>query len=45
MYNALNEDFMIQQSKDRVENMRAARQQAAARAGRRWWRKASHRAG
>ena len=45
MYNALNEDFMIQQSKDRVENMRVARQQAAARAGRRWWRKASHRAG
>ncbi len=45
MYNALNEDYMIQQSKDRVENMRVARQQAASRAGRRWWRKASHRAG
>ncbi len=45
MYNALNEDFLIQQSKDRVENMRVARQQTAARAGRRWWRRAAHRAG
>ena len=45
MYNALNEDYMFQEIKDRTEPVRAARQQAAARAGRRWWRKASHRAG
>ena len=45
MYNALSEDYMIQQSRDRVDNMRAARQQVASRAGRRWWRKASHRTG
>jgi hypothetical protein len=45
MYNGLNEDYMFQEMKDRTQNMRAARQQVAARAGRRWWRKASHRAG
>jgi hypothetical protein len=45
MYNALNEDYMFQESKDRAATMRANRQQVAARAGRRWWRKASHRTG
>jgi hypothetical protein len=44
MYNALNVDYMFQQMDERTAGMRTARQEVAARVGRRWWRKATHHA-
>ena len=50
MYSPLNEDYMFQEMKNRTDGLRRPRRQdAAARAGRRWWRRAvsqsAHRAG
>jgi hypothetical protein len=46
MYSPLNEDFMFEEMKTRTDVMRRARKEdIAARAGRRWWRRAAHRAG
>lgn len=47
MYSPLNEDFMFQEMKTRTDAMvrRARTKDVAARAGRRWWRRAAHRAG
>ena len=46
MYSPLNEDYMFQEMKNRTESLlRPHRQDVAARAGRRWWRRATHRAG
>jgi hypothetical protein len=46
MYSPLNEDFMFEEMKNRKESLlRPYREDAAARAGRRWWRRTSHRAG
>ena len=46
MYNPLNEDFMFQEMKTRTDACASARtEDVAARAGRRWWRAAAHRAG
>jgi hypothetical protein len=46
MYNSLNEDFMFQEMKTRRDALRRpTREDIAARAGRRWWRRATHRAG
>ncbi len=43
MYNALNEDVMFQEMRDRVDRMQASRGAAAPiTQGRRWWRKAAH---
>lgn len=50
MYSPLNEDYMFQEMKKRTDELiRPRRADAAARAGRRWWRRAgnqsAHRAG
>ncbi len=46
MYSPLNEDLMFQEMKNRSERLtRPYRDDIAARAGRRWWRRATHRAG
>ena len=46
MYSPLNEDLMFQEMKDRTERLlRPQGGDIAARAGRRWWRRATHRAG
>jgi hypothetical protein len=43
MYSPLNEDFMFQEMKNRADALRAPiREDIAARAGRRWWRRAAH---
>jgi hypothetical protein len=45
MYSPLNEDYMFEEMKNRREAMhRPLREDIAARAGRRWWRRATHRA-
>ena len=46
MYSPLNEDFMFEEMKNRTDGMirRARKEDIAARAGRRWWRRAAHRA-
>jgi hypothetical protein len=47
MYSPLNEDYMFQEMKNRTESLLRPvhREDVAARAGRRWWRRATHRAG
>ena len=46
MYSPLNEDYMFQEMKNRTESLlRPHREDIAARAGRRFWRRAAHRAG
>jgi hypothetical protein len=46
MYSPLNEDYMFEEMKNRTDGMRRPhREDIAARAGRRWWRRAAHRAG
>jgi hypothetical protein len=46
MYSPLNEDLMFQEMKNRTESLiRPRREDIAVRAGRRWWRRATHRAG
>jgi len=45
MYDPLSEVYMIQKMNENRNNMRRPNQDLAARAGRRWWRKASHRTG
>lgn len=46
MYSPLNEDLMFQEMQNRKERLlRPQREDIAARAGRRWWRRATHRAG
>ena len=46
MYSPLNEDFMFEEMKTRTDGMRRVRKEdVAARAGRRFWRRAAHRAG
>ena len=46
MYSPLNEDYMFQEMKNRTDSLRRPhREDIAARAGRRWWRRAAHRAG
>jgi hypothetical protein len=46
MYSPLNEDFLLQDMRNRREALiRPLRDDAAARAGRRWWRRSAHRAG
>ena len=46
MYSPLNEDFMFEEMKNRKESLlRPHRENVAARAGRRWWRRTAHRAG
>ena len=50
MYSPLNEDYMFQEMKNRTDSLiRPHRADIAARAGRRWWRRAvkesGHRAG
>ena len=46
MYSPLNEDYMFQEMKNRRDSLlRPHREELAARAGRRWWRRASHSAG
>ncbi len=45
MYDPLSEVYMLQQFNERRNSDRRPRQELAARAGRRWWRKASHRTG
>ena len=40
MYNALNEDAMFADVRDRADRLRAGREASAVRrSGRRWWRK------
>ncbi len=50
MYSPLNEDYMFEEMKNRTDRLRRPyRKDVAARAGRRWWRRAvsqsGHRAG
>lgn len=46
MYSPLNEDLMFQEMKNRTERLvRPQQEDIASRAGRRWWRRTSHRAG
>ena len=46
MYSPLNEEFMFEEMKNRTDAIRRpARQDIAARTGRRWWRRTAHRAG
>ena len=46
MYSPLNEELMFQEMKNRADAIRRpSRQDLAARAGRRWWRRTAHRAG
>ena len=46
MYSPLNEDYMFEEMKTRTDAMRRPRREdIAARAGRRWWRRTAHRAG
>ncbi len=45
MYSPLNESFMFQDMEDRRRTLGTARNRAAARAGRRWWSRHTHRAG
>ncbi len=46
MYSPLNEDFMFQEMKNRTDAMRKPhRDEVASRAGRRFWRRTTRRAG
>jgi len=46
MYSPLNEDFMFEEMKTRGNAIRQPhREDIAVRAGRRWWRRTTHRAG
>jgi hypothetical protein len=46
MYSPLNEYLVLQQNRSRKDDVvRHNREAIAARAGRRWWRRAAHRAG
>jgi hypothetical protein len=46
MYSPLNEEYLFQEMKDRTDSLRRPRREdIAARAGRRWWRRSAHRAG
>ena len=45
MYSPLNEYLVLQQNRDRTKDVvRHNREDIAVRAGRRWWRRAAHRA-
>ncbi len=45
MYSPLNEDYMFEEMKNRRDALsRPSREDIAARAGRRWWRRATHHA-
>ena len=47
MYSPLNEEFMFDVMKQRADALRRPynREDAAARAGRRWWRRTAHQSG
>jgi hypothetical protein len=46
MYSPLNEDYMFEEMKNRRDGMRRpVRQDIAARAGRRWWRRTVNKSG
>jgi hypothetical protein len=45
MYDPLSEVYMVQKLDESRKRMRTSPQELATRAGRRWWRKASHRTG
>ncbi|MCW2761924.1 MAG: hypothetical protein JWR85_2125 [Marmoricola sp.] len=42
MYNALNEDYMFQETRERVARLNTRRTKDTPRPNRRWWRKAAH---
>ena len=43
MYNALNEDVMFQEMRDRIDRMQGSRATgSSARQVRRWWRRTAH---
>ena len=46
MYSPLNEDYMFEEMKHRTDSLRRPRREdIAARAGRRWWRRAGNQSG
>jgi hypothetical protein len=43
MYNAMDEELMFQDMRERADAMRAARAGGSDREGRRWWRRSAQR--